>query len=258
MNQMLGFVMVLISFLTILAIAALRRVLVYEYERGLFFTRGKYKKELAPGVHWYFKFIHQIQKVDIRTRSVTIPGQEVLSADNVGVRVSLAVKYQVEDPHQAIIGVEDYFQAMYLELQVALRDAIGKVPIDEFLTKRQELGDTLIAQTQEKVSEYGIALESVALKDIMFPGNLKNIFAQVVDARLEGLAALERARGESAALRKLANTAKLLEKKPGLLQLRMLQTVENNPGNTIILGDISGKGLLTKQISEKTQNRGKK
>ena len=225
-----------------------KSVIIYEHERGLLY-KGKFTRELKPGHHWYFYPTQKIQKVDIRTHPVTIPGQEVLSSDNVGIKISLAANFNVENPYRALTETTDYFQAVYLELQINLRDIVGSISIDDFLSKRQEVGEQLLERTKEKVSNFGVALESVAIKDIMFPGDLKKIFAQVVNARNEGLAALERARGESAALRKLANTANLLEKNPGLLQLRILQTIDNNPGNTIMLGNFSETLLQTKLLS---------
>jgi len=245
------------GFVILFLLFNIRSVVIYEYQRGLLFKQGKFKKELEPGVHRYFNFRQKVQTIDVRTRSVTIPGQEVLSSDNVGVRISLAVSYHIDNPYQAIVKVEDYFQAMYLDIQVNLRDIVGSVSIDEFLTKRKDLGNQLLELSQEKASNYGICLETVSLKDVMFPGDLKNIFAQVVNAKLEGLASLERARGESAALRNLANTAKLFENNPGLLQLRLIQTIDKNSGNTIILGDISDKVMQSHLLpGEKISKQG--
>ncbi len=244
----------LIALLVSLALAVLgytlhnlRKVLIYEYERGLLYKRGKYVRLLGPGKHWYLRSIHAIQKLDVRTRLVSISGQEVLSADNVSIKISLICSYKVEDPYRAVTEVESYIQAMYYELQITLRDLVGETSIEELLSKRKEIGGELLARTKEKVLDFGVALESVAIKDVMFPGDLKRIFAQVVNARMEGLAALERARGESAALRKLANTARLLDKNPGLLQLRLLQTLENGQGNTIILGNMA-EGIPLKNL----------
>jgi len=216
-----------------------RKIVIFEYERGLLFKRGKYERLLKPGQHWYFRSVHMIHKMDIRARIISLPGQEVLSADNVSVKLSIVCSFKVDDPHRAMVAVENYIQSLYTDLQVNLRDIVGELPIDDFLSKRKEIGAELLNRSKENSSDYGIVLESATIKDIMFPGDLKRMFAQVVNARKEGLAALERARGESAVLRNLANSAKLMDNNPGLLQLRILQTIDNNPGNTIILGDIS-------------------
>jgi len=175
--------------------------------------------------------------MDMRSRIIPIPGQEVLSSDNIGIRISLIGTYKIDDPVKATVEVIDYQQAIYLELQVNLRDIVGAIPIDEFLSKRQDIGNQILERSKDNLSKFGILLEAVSIKDIMFPGDLKQIFAQVVNARNEGLAALERARGESAALRNLANSASVLEKNPGLLQLRTLQAIERSPGNIILSGD---------------------
>ncbi|MBN2500196.1 MAG: slipin family protein [Anaerolineales bacterium] len=232
----------------------IRNIVIFEYERGLLFKNGKFERVLGPGRHRYSHWSMSIQKVGIRSRMVTLPGQEVLSADNVGIKVSMVCQYKVDDPYRAFVAVENYAQVIYAELQVALRNLVGETPIEEFLTKRAEIGEALLERTQTKASAYGILLESVAVKDIMFPGELKRIFAQVVNAKMEGLAALERARGESAALRNLANTANLLEKNPGLLQLRILQTIEKNPATIVILGDIS-KETSFKQLTQGKTNK---
>lgn len=214
-----------------------KRITIFEFERGILFKRGKYHKILEPGIHWYQTLSHKIHKRDMRSRVVQIPGQEVLSSDNIQVKLSLVGNYKIEDPVKSIIEVIDYHQAIYLELQVNLRDIVGAIPIEEFLSKRQDIGNQLLEKSKDSLSKYGVLLEAVSIKDIMFPGDLKQIFAQVVSAKNEGLAALERARGESAALRNLANSANVLEKNPGLLQLRTLQAIERSPGNIILSGD---------------------
>ena len=212
-----------------------RRTVIFEYERAVVYRNGKFHRVLQPGTHWLYARTEKLQKVDIRARFVTIPGQDVLSSDNISIKVSIAASFRIDDPFKALNSSFNYLESLYLILQLALRDLCGSTPIDELLTKRKEIGGTLLEKTTEKVSELGLTLLSADIKDIMFPGDLKNIFAQIVNARNEGLASLERARGESAALRNLANAAKLLENNPTLLQLRILHTLESKSGNTIIL-----------------------
>jgi regulator of protease activity HflC (stomatin/prohibitin superfamily) len=219
----------------LLLVANLRRIVILEHERGLLYLNGKFKRTLQPGQHWYAPRLHIVQKVDVRARFVSIIGQELLTADHVSIKISLAANYKIEDPYLAITQIANYQEALYLHLQLHLRDLVGATAVDDLLLKRKEIGDLLLENTKDKAAEIGLALLSVGIKDIMFPGELKNIFAQVVNARKEGLAALERARGESAALRNLANTAKLLENNPALLQLRLLQAVGGGTGNTIVL-----------------------
>ena len=210
-----------------------KRVTVYEYERGLKYSNGRFTGALGPGSYWYVSYFTTIMKVDVRPRSITIPGQEVLSSDSVGLKVSLAVTYRIEDPDKAVNTTQDFQSALYLELQVALRIVIGSATIDDLLERRNELGARLLEMTTTKCGAMGVQLQSVGIKDIMFPGPLKSVFTQVVKAKKEGLAAVEKARGETAALRNLANAAELVERVPALLQLRALHSSE---GNTILFG----------------------
>ena len=184
-------------------------------------------------------YLERVQKVDVRARFITIPGQDVLSSDNISIKVSVAVNFKVEDPFKALNSSFNYSESLYSILQLELRDLFGLTPIDELLGKRKEIGQALFEKSKDKAAELGLTLLSADIKDIMLPGDLKNIFAQIINARNEGLAALERARGESASLRNLANTAKLLENNPALFQLRILQALESKSGNTIVLSTSS-------------------
>lgn len=214
----------------------LTRITVFEYQRGLLYTDGIFRRVLTPGAYWCFTPRTTITRLDLRPRFVSISGQEVLSADNVGLKLSLAAKFQIVDPLKAAHNSDNYEAALYLELQLALRELVGAVKIDELLDKRQELSAQLFERAAPAIQALGLELLSVNVKDVMFPGDLKRIFAQVVKAQKEGLAALERARGESAALRNLANAARMLEQNPALMQLRLLQTVGDGSGNTVVLG----------------------
>ena len=213
-----------------------RRITIFEYEKGLKYTDGKFTAVLGPGQYWYVPFFVRIEKFDIRPCFVSIVGQEVLSSDGVTLKVSLAANYQIVDLNTAINKAQSYQDALYLELQLALREIIGSTDIDSVLKSRNEFSVKLVELTLQQVQDLGLQLNSVNLKDIMFPGKLKEIFAQVVNARQEGLAALEKARGETAALRALANAAKMIESNPNLLQLRQLQALSEASGNTLILG----------------------
>ncbi len=213
-----------------------RRITVLEYERGLKYAKGNFKSVMGPGQYWYMPFFTVIEKLDVRPRFVSITGQEVLSADGVTLKVSLAANFEITDPNIAINKVMSFEQALYLELQLALREIIGAADIDTVLSSRDDISKKLMEITEPKITDLGLKLISVDLKDIMFPGKLKEIFAQVVNAKKEGLAALEKARGETAALRSLANAAKIMEGNPNLMQLRLVQALGEASGNTLILG----------------------
>jgi regulator of protease activity HflC (stomatin/prohibitin superfamily) len=234
--QYLIAVAVAVAVVAIIAKYALRRITVYEFERGLKYARGKFQGILPPGQHWYLPWFTTVRKIDVRPRFAAIAGQEVLSADGVTLKVSLAANYEVVDPATAVNEVQNFQDALHVELQLALRQIIGSTDIDSLLAARDDISGKITDMTQTKAQDLGLRLITVSIKDIMFPGKLKETFAQVVAARKEGQAALEKARGETAALRNLANAAKLLESNPSLMQLRVLQTLGGSTGNTLILG----------------------
>jgi len=232
----IDFFIIVIVVLGIAFVASLfpKRITIFDYERGVVYRSGKFHRILSPGAYWLFQRFDTMQKVDIRTRFITIPGQEVLSADNINVKVSIAASYRIEEPYKALTNTVSYTESLYMVLQLGLRDLFSSTPIDELLAKRADISKQLFEKISSQVADLGLVLLSADIKDFMFPGDLKSIFAQIVNARNEGLAALERARGESAALRNLANAAKLLENNPSLLQLRILQAIESKGGNTIV------------------------
>jgi len=211
-------------------------IIIFEFERGLKYKKGQFKGVLEPGRYRYRPSITTIRKVDIRPKFASITGQEVLSADGITLKVSIAANYHVADPVKAVNTAQNYDDALYQEIQLVLREIIGSVDIETILSKRSELSKQLLALTEAKADALGLALVSVNVKDIMFPGKLKEMFAQVVNAKQEGLAALEKARSETAALRNLANAARMLDDNPNLMQLRLVQALGESAGNTLVLG----------------------
>ena len=230
-----------IALLILLVVAAFvlltrARTTVYEFERALKFHRGRFKGVLGPGAYWYFPAFTTIQKVDVRPTRVSVAGQEVLSADGVAVKASLAAAYRIADPQRAILTTDDYRTAVYTELQLALRAVISETKVEELLEQRAQMSGRLKTLASPPLEAIGIELQDASIRDLTLPGELKKIFSQVVKARQEGLAALERARGETAALRNLANAAQMVERSPSLVQLRLLQVLSQQPGNTVVLG----------------------
>ena len=212
------------------------KVTIFEFQRGLLYRRGRFVRVLDPGVYWLRARDTFVRVIDVRPVLVTIPGQEVLTADGVTLKTSIAARYEIADVDVAINKVVDVLAEFYAVMQLALRQIVGGAKIDELLEARERFGDRLVERGAGPVGELGLRLLGADIKDIMFPGELKKIFAQVVQARQEGLAALEKARGETAALRNLANAARLVESNPALIQLRTLQAVAAQPGSTIVLG----------------------
>ena len=142
----------------------------------------------------------------------------------------------MSDPQLAINGQANYAQALYLLLQLAVREVISTSKADELMENRAGFAEKIRALAEPQVQRLGLKLLTADLKDLMISGDLKKSFAQVVRARKEGEAALERARGETAALRSLANAARMLQDNPQLMQLRMLQAMGESAGNTLVVG----------------------
>lgn len=213
-----------------------QQITIMEYQRGMRYRDGKYVGQLGPGRHWIYRPSTTVTRIDAREMSITLPGQEIVGADGVSIKLSLAARYRIGDADRAINKVANFTVSFYTELQIALRDVVAARPIEELLQQRLAIGGEVLARASGPAKDLGVELISTEVKDVMLPGATKKIFSQVVEARQQGLAALEKARGETAALRNLANAARLVEERPGLMQLRLLQQVGGSTGNTVIIG----------------------
>lgn len=238
-------------------ILAIKRVTVYEYQKALKYTKGRYQETLGPGQYWIFPWRSSIVPVDVRPEFITIPGQDVLSADGVTLKVSLAAQFEVSDPHVAVNKNANFRNSLYLLLQMALREIVGKEKIDVLLENRAGISTKLMELTTPKGTELGLKLTLADVKDIMFPGEMKKVFAQVVKAQKEGQAALEKARGETAALRNLANAARIMDDNPNLLPLRALQALTDSSGSTLVFG-LPNNAISIPKGAEKTPGRQRK
>jgi regulator of protease activity HflC (stomatin/prohibitin superfamily) len=202
------------------------------YHHGLFVRRNNAGRHVIWGFGWAVKLI------DLRKTSLLVAGQEVLTADNVGLKLSLLVTSQITDPAKAAHETQNWVSDLYNSAQLAVRAIVGGVAVEALLNQRLEIGAQLLARVQPEAAKIGINVLAVEVKDVMFPPDLKRAFAEVLKAKQEGQAALERARGESASLRNLANAARLLDGNPALQNLRLMQslTAAHNAGNTLVLG----------------------
>jgi regulator of protease activity HflC (stomatin/prohibitin superfamily) len=215
-----------------------RALLVAEGYVGLLYHKGKFVEVLRPGRHIRWGRHYTLDAQDVRKASLLVAGQDVLTADNVGLKLSLLVSYQIADPAKAAHETQNWHNDLYNATQLALRAAVGRVAVETLLGQRLEIDAQLLARVQPEAAKIGINVLAVEVKDVMFPADLKRAFAEVLKAKQEGQAALERARGESASLRNLANAARVLEGNPALMNLRLMQslTAAQNAGNTLVLG----------------------
>ena len=219
-------------------------ITVQEYERALKFDDGRFVEVVGPGKYRYLPTRTRFHPVDTRLVHVAVSGQEVLSSDAVAFKASVLASYRIVDPKLAVLETQDVQEAVHSALQLGLRALISGRTSEELLQRRAEGSALLLAEAEPLLKKVGVALEQVALRDLTLPGDLKKSFSQVAQARLEGMAALERARGETAALRNLANVAQLMERHPSLLQLRLLQTITERSGNTVVVGSPPSLGPI--------------
>ena len=210
------------------------RIVVAEWERVLLYRDGRFEELLEAGRHRRLRWRRRRVRVLIRPRQLVVPAQEVLTADGLSVKVSLTAVVRNADPrrwHEAVEGPDDF---VYTALQIALREAVSRRSLDELLQARAVLSEEILEPVRATALTVGVDLESVAVRDVMIPSELRRAAADVASARAHGLASLERARSEVAATRALANAARTLSEQPGLLQLRTLQAIEAG-GATVVL-----------------------
>jgi len=242
MHYIILVVIVIAIFGTVIAVAVAKEFrhafLVPEGYAGLLYQKGKFVGVLGAGRHSRWGRYFSLGAQDLRKGALVVAGQEVLTADNVGLKISLLVNYQVADPAKAAHESQNWQSDLYNGAQIALRAVVSGVAVEALLNQRLELGAQLLARVQQDSAKIGINLLAVEVRDVMFPAELKRAFAEVLKAKQEGQAALERARGESASLRNLANAARVLEGNPALMNLRLMQSLSaaQSAGNTLVLG----------------------
>jgi regulator of protease activity HflC (stomatin/prohibitin superfamily) len=211
-----------------------RRVVVQQWQRAVMFRRGALVGVLEPGAHRRWQRGYALRTVDVRPWVLTVPTQEVPTADGVTVKVTVVGRVRVDNPAALVTATQDATAEIYLAVQIAVREVIARTTVDELLVGRGDAAQ--LTASLRGAEDTGLAVESLEVKDIVLPTELKRAQAEVLLARAEGLAALERARGETASLRSLANAARLAADNPALLQLRLLQQLGNSTGHTVVVG----------------------
>lgn len=199
---------------------------INQYERGIVFHLGKYKRTLNPGLNVINPFFDKVTKVDVRTRPMDIPKQEVITKDNVTVHVDAVVYARVIHPQKAVLETTDYGYATSTFAQTALRDVTGNFDLDEILSKRDEISEKIREIVDVQTDKWGIDIESVKLQNIELPADMKRAMAKQAEAERERRAAIISAEGEKSAAKAVAEAANLLASTPGGLNIRTLQTLE--------------------------------
>jgi regulator of protease activity HflC (stomatin/prohibitin superfamily) len=203
-------------------------VQVPQFHVGVLYVDGKVAKVLDAGMHYFFKFVRDLRAeiVDLRLQVIEVAGQEILTKDKVPLRVNLNAGYRVTDVLAAFAKQAKPVDFLYKELQFGLRAAIGARTLDELLENKGMIDQAVAEHIRRRVEGFGLEVDSVGVKDIILPGEMKVILAKVVEAEKAALANVIRRREETAATRSLLNTARVMEDNPTALRLKELETLE--------------------------------
>jgi regulator of protease activity HflC (stomatin/prohibitin superfamily) len=224
--QFATFGVVLLAVLLYFTIKILR-----EYERGVVFTLGRFDKVKGPGMIILIPFVQQMVRVDLRTVVMDVPTQDVISHDNVSVRVNAVVYYRVIDPQKAIIAVEHFMDATSQLAQTTLRSVLGKHELDEILAERDKLNEDIQKILDRQTDGWGIKVSNVEIKHVDLDESMIRAIAKQAEAERQRRAKVIHAEGEQQAAQKLVEAAEKLSESPNAIQLRYLQT----------LGEIAGE-----------------
>lgn len=218
---------------------------------GVLFEDGSYVETLTPGRYAFWKNVARVAlvPVDMRETMLDVSGQEIMTADKVTLRMNAVVTYRVADARNAVSTTNDVRQALYREAQLALRAIVGARDLDQFLTDKDAVAKELEEMVRRRVAELGLTIVSAGVRDVILPGDMKDLMNKVTEAKKAAEANLIVRREETAAMRSQANTAKLLEGNPTLMRLRELEVLEKVAAGgklSVVLGE---KGLADRVVN---------
>jgi regulator of protease activity HflC (stomatin/prohibitin superfamily) len=199
--------------------------IVQEYERGVVFRVGRLMGPRGPGIILLIPFIERMVKVDLRTLTLDIPAQEVITRDNVTIRVNAVAYFRVMDPNASIVNVADHIRATSQIAQTTLRSVLGQAELDELLSERDKINQELQTIIDEQTEPWGVKVSIVEVKDVELPDSMQRAMARQAEAEREKRAKIIHAEGEFSASAQLGNAARVISASPGALQLRYLQTL---------------------------------
>jgi len=198
---------------------------VNQYERGVKLRFGRYVSTINPGLRWIIPFIERLIRVDIRILAVDIPSQEIMTKDNVPIRINGVVFYKVINSEKAVLEVEDYNYAVSQLAQSSLRDMCGKAELDLILAEREEIGKKIQEAVDKETDEWGIKVTDVKIKDIELPEDMKRAMAYQAEAERNRRARIILAEAEKQAAQKLAEAGGIIDESPSAIKLRLYQTL---------------------------------
>jgi regulator of protease activity HflC (stomatin/prohibitin superfamily) len=230
------YVIILLIFGVILLFSSLK--VMKQYEDGVVFTLGKFTGIRRAGLRVIIPFIQAMVRVDLRVRTLDFDKQQVMTKDNVPVRVDGVVFFRVIKPADAVIKVQDYEYAISQYSKTALRDVIGGMTLDTLLTERQKIGDEIRSLVDKETDQWGLDVQVIKLQDIEVPDDLKRIMSRQAAAEREKRANIIKSEGDRDAAKNLAVAANTMSKATGAMQLRTLQTLDGlgpTASNTVIM-----------------------
>ena len=247
--------MFLLSFINILK----------EYERGVIFTLGRFWKVKGPGLIIVIRGLQEIVRVDLRTVVMDVPTQDIITKDNVTTKVNAVVYFRVMDPRNAVIQVENYYDATSQLAQTSLRAILGQHDLDQILTERDKLNHEMQKKLDEQTDPWGVKVTAVEIKDVDLDETMVRAMAKQAEAERTRRAKIILAEGEEQAAEKIAKAASILSKDPRSIQLRYLQTVSeitDHKSSTIVfpvpMNFLDGFQEVVKAVSKKSAQDDKK
>lgn len=228
-----------------------RKFQVGSHEKGILFIDEKINSLVEAGTYYFWNntIPIEIKKVDIRQQQLEISGQELLTKDKAALRINFFVTYQVVDAIKALVNNKDYDKQLYVTMQLALRAFVGDFTLDELLSKKDTIADVILEDTKAKIEALGLTVTTVGIRDVILPGDMKEIMNQVLVAEKKAQANSIMRREETASTRSLLNTAKLMEENEMLWKLKEMEYVEKIADK---IGEItiSGSGNIIGQLKE--------
>ena len=216
-------VIVIVVFVLMFAASAVK--IVQEYERGVIFRLGRIQGAKGPGLFFIVPIIDKMTRIDLRTVTLEVPPQEVITRDNVTVKVTAVVFFRIVNPNDAVTKVMDYYRATSQISQTTLRSALGQADLDELLSHREQLNQQIQKIIDDQTEPWGIKVGVVEIKDVELPQTMQRAMARQAEAEREKRAKIIAAEGEFQASQQLANAAAVIAQQESALQLRYLQTL---------------------------------
>lgn len=214
-----------ILILLFVGLASIR--VVKEYQRGIVFTFGRFSGVKGPGLVFVIPFLQTMQIVDIRIQVLDVPDQEVITKDNIPVRINAVVYFRIVDPAKAVLEVEHYRYAVIQLAQTMMKNIVGGKTLDELLQQRAQIATTIQQELDAQTDKWGIDITTLELKDVMIPQQLKRTISKAAEAEREKRAVIIKAEGDRIAAENIAKAAEILSKVPGALHLRTLQSIND-------------------------------